>query len=285
VNAILIFRIQKISILNTLDASTTLARLDERLAIAPEPVRAGWIQRALVYEACASLRLDGSYVSAHDLVLRLNNTLNRPPDQDIGRARDIHAMLSTLIRRNPQHLFKPRRVLALTRLRLQSRVVDHPDLPDWLQNRIHTADEMSEALENAEILSHFALGRDGGKRHGYARRNSVSDALATELRRLHDAGIYTRDLQETNIMVEEHDGALHFYFLDLEDFRRVSTLSPRRRMLNLVHLDRSIGRFLSRAGRLDFLYAYLGGKPAREARRKSVAEFLALRHSVERQHS
>jgi len=126
-----------------------LARLDERLAIAPEPVRAGWIQRALVYEACASLRLDGSYVSAHDLVLRLNNTLNRPPDQDIGRARDIHAMLSTLIRRNPQHLFKPHRVRALTRLRLKSSVVDHPDLPDWLQNRIHTPDEMSEALEDA----------------------------------------------------------------------------------------------------------------------------------------
>jgi hypothetical protein len=126
-----------------------LARLDERLAIAPEPVRAGWMQRALVYEACASLRLDGSYVSAHDLVLRLNNTLNRPPDQDVGRARDIHAMLSTLIRRNPQHLFKPRRVLALTRLRLQSRAVDHPDLPDWLQNRIHTPDQMSEALEDA----------------------------------------------------------------------------------------------------------------------------------------
>jgi len=126
-----------------------LARLDERLAAAPETVRVGWIQRALVYEACASLRLDGSYVSAHDLVLRLNNTLNRVPDQDIGRAEDIHAMLSTLIRQNPQHLFKPRRVLALTRLRLQSRIVDHPDLPDWLQNRIHTPEEMSEALEDA----------------------------------------------------------------------------------------------------------------------------------------
>jgi hypothetical protein len=126
-----------------------LARLDERLAIAPEPVRAGWIQRALVYEACASLRLDGSYVSAQDLVLRLNDTLNRPPDQDMGRATDIHGMLSTLIRRPPQHLFKPRRVLALTRLRLQNRVVDHPDLPDWLQNRIHTPEQMSEALEDA----------------------------------------------------------------------------------------------------------------------------------------
>jgi hypothetical protein len=144
---------------------------------------------------------------------------------------------------------------------------------------------MSEALEDAQILSHFALGHQGGKRHGYTRRKSVSEALATELRRLHDAGIYTRDLQETNIMVEVRDGALRFYFLDLEDFRRVSTVSPRRRMLNLVHLDRSIGRFVSRAGRLDFLYAYLGGKPAREARRKAVADFIELRRSVERRHA
>jgi hypothetical protein len=44
----------------------------------------------------------------------------------LERAKDIHGMLSTLIRRNPQHLFSPRRVLALTRLRLQNRVVDHP---------------------------------------------------------------------------------------------------------------------------------------------------------------
>ncbi len=124
-------------------------RLDERLAGAPESVRAGWIQRALIHEAVASLRLDGSYVSAHDLVLRLNNTLDRAPDQDIQRATDIHGMLSTLIRRNPRHLFNPRRIVALTRLRLQSRVVDHPDLPDWLQNRIHTPEEMSEALEEA----------------------------------------------------------------------------------------------------------------------------------------
>ena len=36
---------------------------------------------------------------------------------------------------------------------------------------------------------------------------------------MHEAGIYTRDLQETNIMVEERDGAMRFYFLDLEDFR------------------------------------------------------------------
>ena len=126
-----------------------LARLDERLAGAPASVRAGWVNRALVYEAVASLRLDGSYVSAHDLVLRLNDTLDRAPDQDIQRATDIQGMLSTLIRRNPLHLFNPRRIVALTRLRLQSRVVDHPDLPDWLQTRIHTPEKMSEALDDA----------------------------------------------------------------------------------------------------------------------------------------
>jgi hypothetical protein len=124
-------------------------RLDERLAGAPEAVRAGWVSRALVNEACASLRLDGAYVSAQDLVLRLNNTLDRVPDPDIQRATDIHAMLSTLMRRNPRHLFNPDRIVALTRLRLRNRAVDHPDLPDWLEGRIHTPDEMRDALEEA----------------------------------------------------------------------------------------------------------------------------------------
>ncbi|HSR57575.1 MAG TPA: lipopolysaccharide kinase InaA family protein [Candidatus Binataceae bacterium] len=142
----------------------------------------------------------------------------------------------------------------------------------------------SEALRDAEILSHFALGHPGGPRRGYARRKAVSDALARELRRLHDAGIYTRDLQETNIMVAELGGVLRFYFLDLEDFRRARSVSRRQRMLNLVHLDRSIGRFMSRAARLNFLYAYIGGNPAKVARRRLAVDFLELRQSVERRH-
>jgi hypothetical protein len=141
---------------------------------------------------------------------------------------------------------------------------------------------VSEALTNAQILSHFALGREGEARHGYARRKAVSDALANELLRMHDAGIYTRDLQETNIMVEEIDGALRFYFLDLEDFRRAASVPRRRRMLNLVHLDRSIGRFVSRAGRLDFLYGYLGRDLGRSARRTAVNDYLKVRRAVDR---
>jgi Lipopolysaccharide kinase (Kdo/WaaP) family len=133
-------------------------------------------------------------------------------------------------------------------------------------------------------LSHFALGREGEARHGYARRKAVSDALAAELRNLHNSGIYTRDLQETNLMVEQREGGLRFYFLDLEDFRRAKSVSRRRRLLNLVHLDRSIGRFVSRAGRLEFLYAYLGRQLDRAARRKAVFEYLELRRKIERAH-
>jgi hypothetical protein len=54
-------RVEHTGILNTVEASVLLARLDERLAGAPASVRAGWIKRALVYESVASLRLNGAY--------------------------------------------------------------------------------------------------------------------------------------------------------------------------------------------------------------------------------
>ena len=34
--------------------AASVVRLDERLAAAPQPVRAGWMNRALIYEATAS---------------------------------------------------------------------------------------------------------------------------------------------------------------------------------------------------------------------------------------
>ena len=114
------------------------------------------------------------------------------------------------------------------------------------------------------------------------RRKRISDAVAAQIRRLHESGLYTRDLQETNIMVEENETGFKVHFIDLEDFRRASKVSWDRRILNLVHLDRSIGRFLCRAARLDFLYSYIGHRPGREAARKMVAEVSAARESIDR---
>jgi tRNA A-37 threonylcarbamoyl transferase component Bud32 len=140
---------------------------------------------------------------------------------------------------------------------------------------------VSEALSDARMLSAFALG-DG---RNFPRRKWISETVAREVRRMHDAGIYTRDLQETNLMLESSDGRLAIYFVDLEDFRYVGHVSERCRMLNLVHLDRSIGRFLCRSQRLRFFYNYLGGRPAHEEARRRVGELFKIRRRIERRRS
>lgn len=142
---------------------------------------------------------------------------------------------------------------------------------------------VSRALTSADSLSRFMLGPGEIKGRNVRRRKQISDAVAAQVRRLHESGLYTRDLQETNIMVEENGaGGFNVYFIDLEDFRRAANVSWNRRVLNLVHLDRSIGRFLCRAARLDFLYSYLGQRPDHAAVRKMIAEIKAARESIDR---
>jgi tRNA A-37 threonylcarbamoyl transferase component Bud32 len=136
---------------------------------------------------------------------------------------------------------------------------------------------LSEPLRSARILSEFALA-DG---RNFQRRQWVSERVAHEIRRLHDAGLYTLDMQETNLMLESHGDEITVYFIDLEDFRRVREISTRRRMLNLVHLDRSIGRFISQTRRLRFFCSYLDGKPGRDKARKLVARMLEIRRRLE----
>jgi tRNA A-37 threonylcarbamoyl transferase component Bud32 len=135
---------------------------------------------------------------------------------------------------------------------------------------------VAEPLRAARVFSQFALGRS----HSPASRRTISQQVAGEVRRLHDVGIYTRDLQETNLMLEERAGELTVWFVDFEDFRRVRQVSPERRMQNLVHLDRSIGRFASRTKRLRFFYDYFGGRPAHAEARRLVQEYFAVRAQI-----
>lgn len=137
---------------------------------------------------------------------------------------------------------------------------------------------LTAPLRSAQVLSAVAIGR----RRRLALRETASQQVAREIRRLHDAGIYTRDMQETNLMIENRDGDFILYFVDFEDFRRVPAVSMRRRMINLVHLDRSIGRFASRAHRLRFFYNYFGGRPPRDEARRLARQFATIRDRVER---
>ena len=142
---------------------------------------------------------------------------------------------------------------------------------------------VSEALLDGDTLSRFALGPNAAKARDARRRRRILGTVAREARRLHDAGIYTRDLQETNVMVADGEsGEFRVWFLDLEDFRRMRRVTWQHRMRNLIHLDRSIGRFLCRAARLAFLYDYLGVKPQRAEARRIVNELLSMRAQMDR---
>ncbi len=133
-----------------LKGSIALARLDERLTTAPAPVRAGWVSRALIHEAVASLRLNGAYVTPNDLTLMLADTIDRIPDQDLSRAVEIHRILTTLTRRNSQHLFNPQRLIALTRLRLRGNFISQDErMPTWLHQNLRNPKDMRDALEQA----------------------------------------------------------------------------------------------------------------------------------------
>jgi hypothetical protein len=169
---------------------------------------------------------------------------------------------------------------------LSARGFAHPEplaaMDSYRLGAIRASYILSRAIPRADTLSRFALGPNEIKGRDVRRRKRISDTVAKEVRRLHDAGLYTHDLQETNIMVEDDDsGGFRIYFIDLEDFREATTVSWKRRVLNLVHLDRSIGRFLCRAARLDFLYAYLGKRPSRAEARKIVAEVMASRTAID----
>jgi tRNA A-37 threonylcarbamoyl transferase component Bud32 len=170
---------------------------------------------------------------------------------------------------------------------LQEYGLAHPEplaaMDSYQAGAIRASYLVSRALVNADSLSRFMLGPGEIKGRDVHRRKQISDTVAAQIRRLHESGLYTRDLQETNIMVEQNDsGGFNVFFIDLEDFRRAANVSWDRRILNLVHLDRSIGRFLCRAARLDFLYSYLGYRPDHASARKIVAQVKAARDAIDR---
>jgi hypothetical protein len=104
---------------------------------------------------------------------------------------------------------------------------------------------------------------------GRARRRIFVHTLAELFKRLHEKNIYHNDLKDFNILVESTDDrASRLYLLDLEGVRRLNRISRRRRVKNLVQLNRSLGKFFSRTDSLRFLKLYLGSaQPGRELKR------------------
>lgn len=142
---------------------------------------------------------------------------------------------------------------------------------------------VSQALIVPLIMSTFLDRRRGGLRVQRSWRYQVLGEVARCVRRLHESGLFTSDLQETNLMLAEGSGGLAIYFVDLDGFRRMRRVGWRRRRRNLVQLDRSIGLFLSRGERLYFLREYLGrDKLSRPQLRALVSDIFRERRRKDR---
>ncbi|MEA1653131.1 hypothetical protein UAJ10_29455 [Nitrospirillum sp. BR 11164] len=99
-------------------ATAALVRLDCVLAGSSPAVAAGWTHRMAIEEAAASARLNGVLVDTADLRLLAWDSLDRAPDPDLAQALPLYDLVRRIAARHPRHLYTPRRLAALDRIRL-----------------------------------------------------------------------------------------------------------------------------------------------------------------------
>ena len=116
---------------------------------------------------------------------------------------------------------------------------------------------------------------------GFRRRRGFLRALASVFESLHGQDIYHGDLKDANILVVPSTDARAdcFFLLDLEGLRKYRRLSDRRRIKNLVQLNRTFGRHVRRTEKLYFLARYMSSR-FDDRRRKRLWSATILRRSL-----
>src|SRR5262245_15416864 len=129
--------------------------------------------------------------------------------------------------------------------------------------------------------------RDRQKHWTPRQRRAFLQSLAEFLRAFHTAGLYAGDMRDANLLVED-DGDAHwkFYLVDLDHVLHVERLSQKRRLKNLVQLERTLGRRARASERLFFFYQYLGSPlPPRAQRHALLHRLLRLRRRKDREYA
>lgn len=112
---------------------------------------------------------------------------------------------------------------------------------------------VTDAVEEAEPADRF-WGRD----LGLAERRHLLLSAAETLRRFHDAGFHSRDANAGNFLVRSRTPReFEFFLLDLENVRRLRRVSRRRRVKNLVQLQRPVRGSVRKIDQVRFVAAYL----------------------------
>lgn len=121
---------------------------------------------------------------------------------------------------------------------------------------------LSEEIEGAKTADAYwreeLLPLSG--REGMRQRRRFLREMGELFRSLHRQNVYHNDLKDANILVrrDRGGGGECLYLLDLEGIRRHRRLNRRRRIKNLVQLNRTFGKVLRPADKVRLLKSYLG---------------------------
>ncbi len=151
---------------------------------------------------------------------------------------------------------------------------------------------ISQALSYPPLSDYW---RESAPHWSVAQRRLFLRELALFVRSFHETGLYSGDLRDANLLVEEcqdppgsepHGPRWQFYLVDLDRLKYDPSLTLRRRVKNLVQLDRTLGRRARQTERLFFLYTYLGPPlPSAKQRRALLKTLLSVRRRKDREYA
>lgn len=133
-----------------------------------------------------------------------------------------------------------------------------------------------ETTPRAAVLGSALVTRPvgGGERadHAFERltaleRRRFASALGEYLRSVHERGVYPQDLWMTNLVAVPRARGWTWVLVDLDRVRVYRRLAWKRRLKNLVQIERSLGRGADAEERACFLASYLGPVSRDELRR------------------
>lgn len=142
----------------------------------------------------------------------------------------------------------------------------------WLRRSFFLTADVPGA-ETADVAWRRLLAKYAAATRRPARRRFAT-ALGAFFGRLHEAGVYHRDLKDVNVLVHDAATVPRFTLLDLERVAIGKPVSPARRLKNVVQLARTLGPLASSTDRARWLRAYLGPTADRATRRAWVARIL-----------
>ncbi len=146
---------------------------------------------------------------------------------------------------------------------------------------------MSEEIAGGETIDAYWRGRLLGiqGRKGIHLRRCFLAELARVFKTLHAEQIYHNDLKDANILAvaDSKEPQLQLMLLDLEGVVQLARMSSRRKVKNLVQINRTLGRYLRQSEKVLFLKNYLDvGFAQRALRRQLMKSILRESRRVDR---